>query len=106
MPISCAKRATRPIYLAHTTRREHDPRQYLRGPAEFFLGLGRVAEEELDLGGAEVLGVHENADLVGFGITPDLGDAALLALPFDGNPHVLERGLGKASGNTQKNRLT
>src|SRR6266567_2427487 len=42
----------------------------LRLPTQFRLGLGRVPEEEVDLGGTEVLGIDLDDDLAAPGIEP------------------------------------
>ena len=54
-----------------------------------YLGLGRVAEEELDLGGAVELGINPHPHLARGGILAHLVDA--LAFPGNRHTNVLKR---------------
>ena len=60
-------------------------------PAELGLGLLGVAQQEVDLGGTEVLGIDADEDALGvLGVDADLLDGALLAAPLDGDAGLLE----------------
>src|SRR5579863_531689 len=61
----------------------------LRFPAELLLRLAGIANQKIDFGGAEILGIDANDGLAGFPV--DAGFLDALAAPLDGTIDFLER---------------
>lgn len=66
-------------------------------PTEFGLAFGRVAQQGLDFGWAEVAGIHGNDELVSLGGFPVAFLVYTIAFPADGHAQLLGGGVDEVA---------